>query len=163
MAELGVEIMTQRAREIERLLSKTFAEITSFLGYSEIHGRIIAALIMARGPLSLNELSKATGYSASSISLSLDLLEMLGIVKKFKKIGDRKLYVELSGDLLEGLRKALFLKAKRSIENALEKFDELEKQAEGEEKIKKAIELLKKEMKRIERYIDELYKVKLPK
>ena len=63
-------------KEVEKEIYSTFAEVAKGIGYSEIHGRIIGALMVGGKRLSLQELSKRTGYSASTISLSLELLEL---------------------------------------------------------------------------------------
>ena len=154
------------AREIEKDIYSTFAEIAASIGYSEIHGRIIAALLVSNKKLSLNELSKKTGYSPSTISLSLDLLELLGIIKKIKKVGDRKLYVELQGSLLEGLKRAFVARIQKSIDGTLNKFEKykesLNKNKNKEDKkVLKTLNILEKEVKRVDKYISLLTKLKL--
>ena len=66
--------------DAEKEIYSLFSSVTSALGYSEVHGRIIAALLVAKRPLSLDELSKKIGYSTSSVSLSLDFLELLDVI-----------------------------------------------------------------------------------
>ena len=75
----------ERIDEIKKKIYSSFSNTASSIGYDEIHGRIIAALILNDSEMSLQKLSEETGYSSSSISLSLDLLEVLGIIKKVKK------------------------------------------------------------------------------
>jgi DNA-binding transcriptional regulator GbsR (MarR family) len=154
------------AREIEKNIFSTFAEIASAIGYSEIHGRIIAALLVSDKKLSLNELSKKTGYSLSTISLSLDLLELFGMIKKKKKVGDRKLYVELQGNLLEGLKRAFLIRIQKSIDETLTKFEEykesLNKSKDKEDKkVMNTLNILEKEVQRVDKYISLLTKLKL--
>jgi len=109
-------------KAIKNKIFSTFADLASSLGYSPVHGKIIGALLVAGEPLSLQELAKETGYSSSMVSLSLDLLEVLGVVKKVKKTADRKLYVELSGDLVASLKNAMVMRIKKSIEDSLTEF-----------------------------------------
>lgn len=135
-----------------------FSSVASSLGYSEVHGRILSALIIANRPLSMDELSKITGYSSASISLSLDFLELVGIVKKFKKKGDRKIYSRLDGDLLEGLRKAILFKLQKEIVRTLDELSVIKRSNN-----KKTIQLLEKELKRLEEYVIRLSKVPIPK
>jgi DNA-binding transcriptional regulator GbsR (MarR family) len=154
------------SREIERDIYSTFAEIASAIGYSEIHGRIIAALLVSDKKLSLKELSKKTGYSLSTISLSLDLLELFGMIKKIKKVGDRKLYVELQGNLLEGLKRAFIIRIQKSIDDTLNKFGEykesLNKSRDKEDKkVLNTLNILEKEVQRVDKYISLLTKLKL--
>ncbi|MCD6477508.1 MAG: hypothetical protein J7K87_00720 [Candidatus Aenigmarchaeota archaeon] len=142
----------------EKEIYSLFSNVAASLGYSEVHGRIIAALLVAQKPLSLNELSKRIGYSMSSVSLSLDLLELLGVAKRMKKPNDKKLYVELKGDLLDCLRKIVLFKTQRNVEETLREF----KRFKNDKSIGKPVKILEKEIKRLEKYINLLSKVKLP-
>src|SRR3989338_436627 len=138
----------------------TFAGVASALGYSEIHGTIIAALLPKKKPVSLDEISKMTGYSLSSISLSIDLLELLGIARKIKNTGDRKIYVQLEGDVIEVLKTVFLLKIKKSIasvESDMRKIKFESADAETREIIKK----LYYELARFKKYVDKLAKVKV--
>ena len=101
---------------------------------------------------------KKIGYSASSVSLSLDFLEMLGVVRRIKKPSDKKLYIELQGDLLDCLKKAVLFKAQKNVDATLEEFEKYKNNGEAKETIK----ILEKEIKRLQRYINLLSKVKLP-
>ena len=144
----------------EEKIHSTFASVATSLGYSEVHGRIISALLVAGQPLSLEELTQQTKYSPASISLSLDLLEIIGIVKKMKDRGDRKLYAKLDGDLIEGLRSAMMLKLQKEITNTL---DELSAIRNSDIKTKKAVAAVEKEVRRLQEYIKRLSEVPVPK
>lgn len=150
---------------IEEDLYSTFSNVASALGYSDAHGRIIGVLLVEE-KLPLQQLADKTGYSSSQISLSLDLLELVGMVKKIKEKGDRKLYVKLEGDLLEGLKTAILLKLKKSTNDALESFEEYSEEIENldrnKKKLNNAVKTLKKEITRLSDYVDELSKVELP-
>jgi len=152
--------------EIKKDIYSTFADIASSIGYSEIHGRIIAALLVSNRKLSLPDLAKETGYSISTISLSLDLLEFLGMIKKIKKAGDRKLYIELQGDLLEGLKKAFIKKVQKSITdsfNSFERYKEALKNSNdnNKKKVMNVLTTLEKEIEKLDSYIKLLSKLKL--
>jgi DNA-binding transcriptional regulator GbsR (MarR family) len=153
-------------KQVEKDIYSTFAETASSIGYSEIHGRIIAALLVTNKKLSLQELAKKTGYSTSTISLSLDLLELLGMVKKVRKVGDRKLYVELHGDLLEGLKRAFIMRIQKSVSETLNRFEHYKKslkkeKSEESKRVLRALNILEEEVRRINRYIGLLSKLKL--
>lgn len=145
--------------EVEDRIYSAFASIASSLGYSDIHGRIISALMVANKPMSLQELSRKTKYSDSAISLSLDLLELVGIIKKRKNMGDRKLYITLEGDLLEGLRRALTLKIQKEIITTLAEFETYK----NDKKNDHIISVFEKEIKRLQEYVDRLAGVEIPK
>lgn len=156
------------SQEIEKKILSTFSETANSLGYSPLHGSIIGLLLVKDRPMSLQEIAEETGYSASMVSLSLDLLEVLGTIKKIKKTGDRKLYIKLDGDLLEVLKNAITIKMSKSIHNSLADFDESRKRistinsSADRERIRKKLDILEKELKRLKTYIDVLSEVKLP-
>jgi len=155
------------ALEIEEQIFSVFSELASTLGYSPINGKIIGALLVEGRMLSLQELARKTRYSSGMISLSLDLLEVLGVIKKVKKHGDRKLYVRLDGDLLEILKKAVILKVKKGIDDSLRDLErerkDVRKLSEKERKsVSKTLETFEKEIKRLEHYIGLLSEIRLP-
>jgi DNA-binding transcriptional regulator GbsR (MarR family) len=154
-------------KPLEEKIYETFSEVASAIGYSPLHGKIIAVLLVKGRPLSLQELAKETGYSVSMVSLSLDLLEVLGVIKKIKKTGDRQLYISLQGDLLEILKNAIALRVTKSINSTLADFRESRNglkalPAERRKEAEKALNILEKEIKRLERYIRLLEKIRLP-
>jgi DNA-binding transcriptional regulator GbsR (MarR family) len=147
--------------DIQEKIHSTFAAVATSMGYNEVHGRIISVLMVAGKPLSSEELSRETGYSPSAISLSLDLLELVGIIKKLKNVGDRRVYAQMDGDLLEGLRNAFFFKIKKSIASTLSEFERHRNSADVD--TLKTIEALEHEVRRFDEYIDRLIKVEPPK
>jgi DNA-binding transcriptional regulator GbsR (MarR family) len=154
-------------QEIEKKIFNTFSELARSMGFSPIHGNIMGSLLVGGGSLSLQDIAKKTGYSISMVSLSMDLLEILGIVKKIKKPGDRKLYIELDGDLLESLKKIFIIRVKKGISDSLFEFEESKgrlKKLRGENKkeVLKAIDILENEIKRLEKYVGLLSEVNLP-
>ncbi len=141
--------------EADDKITSMFTSVVKSMGYSEVHGRVISILFVADKELSLHDLAKRTGYSIPSISISLDLLELIGIIKKKKRVGDRKLYVKLNGDLLEGLRRALLLKVQKELIITLNELENCKGKSKGVKK-------LEKEIKRLENYINSLAAVKIP-
>ncbi len=143
--------------EPEDKIHSTFAAVATSLGYSEVHGRIISALLVAGRPLSMDELRQKTNYSPASISLSLDLLEVVGIIRKIKKT-DRKLYAKLDGDIIECLRDAMMIKLNKEINSILIELGEIKSPA-----TKKSVAIVEKEVLRLKEYASRLSKVDIPK
>lgn len=159
--------MKDEVKEIKEKIYSTFSDIASSLGYSKVHGRIIAALFALNKPVSLQKLAKETGYSTSSISISLDFLEVLEMVSRVKKSGDRKLYVKLEGNLLESLKKAVIFKTKRNIKSSLEEFEEYKQKLENKEggegkEVLKTLKVLEDEIKKLDEYIEMLSEIEIP-
>jgi len=153
-------------QDIEKDIYSSFATLASTIGYSEIHGRTIAALMVAGKKLSLQDLAEKTGYSISTLSLSLDLLEFFGMIKKIKNAGDRKLYVELHGDLLEGLKKAFVVRIQKSVTDSLNRFEEYKENLKisrdkSKKRVMDALNILEEEIQRLDKYINLLSKLKL--
>jgi len=154
-----------KIEDIEKDIYSSFAALANTIGYSEIHGRIIAALMVSGKKLSLQDLSEKTGYSISTLSLNLDLLEFFGMIKKIKNAGDRKLYLQLNGDLLEGLKKAFTVKIQKSVTESLKRFGEYKeslKYSKDKDKTRviNALNILEKEILRLDKYINLLSKLK---
>ncbi len=83
---------------------------------------------------------------------------MLGVVRRVKKPMDKKLYIELQGDLLECLRKVILFKTEKTIDSTLKEFEKYK--ANGD--TKESIRILENELKRLHRYMGLLSKVSLP-
>jgi DNA-binding transcriptional regulator GbsR (MarR family) len=154
-------------RSVEDGVYSIFSELAGMLGYSPIHGKIIGALIAEKGPVTLQELAKRTNYSVGMISLSLDLLEVLGVIKKIKKPGDRKLYLQLDGDLLTILKKAVTMRVRKGVESSLSDLGAKRKEVgklRGREReyLLKTLEILERDIRRLEKYVNLLSDIKLP-
>jgi DNA-binding transcriptional regulator GbsR (MarR family) len=152
--------------KIREQIFSTFASIAKDIGYSEVYGRIIACLLIHQEPVTLNDVAKETGYSAPMVSLSVDFLETVGMIKRVKKPGDRKLYLQSNGSLLDGLKKAILVKLENNVSTSLQEFEKYKEQLKNikgdeEKKLLKAIETLKKEIKRMDNYMRVLSKIKM--
>ena len=74
------EIRNQFSRIVERSVEQR--------GFKTCHGRILAYLLISNQPSTQQEIVEGTGYSISAISRTLDELENLGSINKFKKSFD---------------------------------------------------------------------------
>lgn len=150
--------------EIKEKIYSTFSNIAKSLGYSEVYGRIIACLLINEDPVTLSEVAKETGYSSPMVSLSIDFLENVGMVKRVKKPGDKKLYLQSDGNLLDGLKKVILAKIQKNVSNSLEEFDEYRSKLKkmnnkDSEKLLKAIEILENEIKKMDDYVKVLSEI----
>jgi len=59
-------------------------------GYSDTAGFLRGLTISAKDPLSLDDLVQETGYSKSTVSSNMNLLENLGLVKRIISPGDKR-------------------------------------------------------------------------
>lgn len=154
-------------KEIESKVLNTFAGVASTIGYSPIHGKIIGALLMNGEPTPLQDIARSAGYSISMVSISIDFLELTGVIKRVKKTGDRKLYIELQGNLLEALKTLILSKVQKGIKGSMNDFEEEKKKIakikdpKEKERITKAVTALEKEIKRLDKYVNLLSGMKL--
>jgi DNA-binding transcriptional regulator GbsR (MarR family) len=158
---------TLTKKQLESKILDNFASVAKTIGYSPLHGKIIGVLLIEGEPVSLTQLAKEIGYSSSMISLSLDFLEVMEVVKKVKKSGDRKLYVKLNGDLLNILKKAIVMRVKKTLSSSLVDFEESKKHLdslnpEERKKVKRTLDTLEKEIKRLDYYVNMLAQIELP-
>jgi DNA-binding transcriptional regulator GbsR (MarR family) len=156
-----------KEEEIKEKIYSAFANIAKSLGYSEVYGRIIACLIIHEGPVALSEVAQETGYSPPMVSLSIDFLETVGMVKRVKRPGDKKLYLQSSGNLLDGLKKVILVKIQNSVSTSLKEFEEYRKELKELKKkesknLLKAIGLLEKEIRKMDEYVKNLSEMNLP-
>ncbi|MFB6075699.1 MAG: hypothetical protein ABEK17_01005 [Candidatus Aenigmatarchaeota archaeon] len=159
--------MTDETEEIKQKIYSTFANTAASLGYSKVHGKIIAALFAMDEPVSLQKLAEETGYSSSSISISLDFLEVLEMISKVKKSGDRKLYIKLDSNLLEALKRAVIFKTKKNIKKSLNDFDKYKEKLEKmnpkeNKKTLEKLETLERELEKLKKYITMLDNIEIP-
>ena len=59
-------------------------------GYSDATGVLRGTLLLADEPVSMDDLVDSTGYSKSTVSSSMNLLEGLGIAKRIVTPGDKR-------------------------------------------------------------------------
>jgi DNA-binding transcriptional regulator GbsR (MarR family) len=165
---MAAEGSTLGGKALEAEILTVFSGLAGSIGYSPIHGKIIGALLVEGKALSLQELAERTDYSPGMVSLSLDLLEVLGVVKRVKKTGDRKLYIKLEGDLLEVLKNAVAIKVRKGIEHSLADVSEKRKkvaamkESEERERLAKTLDAFERELRRLSRYVSLLSGMKLP-
>ncbi|MEM2115520.1 MAG: hypothetical protein QXD62_00080 [Candidatus Woesearchaeota archaeon] len=113
-------------------------------GKNKLLADIFVECLFSQKPLSLNELSKATGYSISSLSLALK--EKHGFLVTIKKPGDKKIYVDINTEsktnIIEELKEEYFNNLPRIL-TLLEKVNKrTEKITKFEKEIKKIREII---------------------
>ncbi len=92
----------------------------------------------------------------------MDLLDVMGIIKRVKKTGDRRLYIKLSGDLLECLKRALTIKLEKGIASVLADFEAEKKKLKPGDPALQTIKKLEAELRRLDKYLKMLSRIRLP-
>ena len=74
-------------------------DICKNYGVDCLTGKAVISLYLEPKELSLEKLADMTGYSLSTMSTKMKLLERIGIVKRIKKAGSRKAYYYMEKDI----------------------------------------------------------------
>ena len=77
-------------RDIRRHIINACIQWARIKGYSDSAGYLRGLAISAKDPVSLDELVQDTGYSKSTVSLNMNQLEDLGLVKRVVIPGDKR-------------------------------------------------------------------------
>jgi len=77
-------------RDIRRRIINACIQWARIKGYSDSAGYLRGLAISAKDPVSLDELVQDTGYSKSTVSLNMNQLENLGLVKRVVIPGDKR-------------------------------------------------------------------------
>ncbi len=88
--------MEAAKKEFENLVRQSMKSY----GLDELSSKLLAVLYSAPEPLTLDELSRMTGYSFSAVSAEMKLLSGIKLVEKTKKSGSKKLYFSVQRDML---------------------------------------------------------------
>ncbi len=121
--------------EIRRYITEACVQIARMRGYSDALGVLRGILMLSEDPLSLDDLVDLTGYSKSTVSTNMNLLESIGIAKRVITPGDKK-YRYISVTDTDVLREAMMTHIKKEVGilmSALERADKALSEHEGEE------------------------------
>jgi DNA-binding transcriptional regulator GbsR (MarR family) len=77
-------------QDIRRHFANACIQWARIRGYSDSTGLLRGLVTLAKEPMSLDELVKETGYSKSTVSSNMNLLENLGLVKRIVVPGDKR-------------------------------------------------------------------------
>jgi HTH-type transcriptional regulator, glycine betaine synthesis regulator len=77
-------------RDVRRHIINACIQWARMKGYSDSIGFLRGLAVLAREPVSLDELVLQTGYSKSTVSSNINLLEGLGLVRRIVIPGDKR-------------------------------------------------------------------------
>ena len=84
-------------RDIRRHIINACIQWARIKGYSDSAGYLRGLAISAKDPVTLDELVQDTGYSKSTVSLNMNQLKNLGLVKRVVIPGDKRhLYIPIT-------------------------------------------------------------------
>ncbi|UCD04363.1 MAG: winged helix-turn-helix transcriptional regulator [Candidatus Woesearchaeota archaeon] len=117
-------------------------EINKSKGLDELSSKIIGILFIEPREISLDEISKRTGYSLSAVSTSMKFLSKSDLIRRVKKPGSKKIYFYMEKDMIDSFltvigktgQKVISL-AKSRVPSIIDKYN-LEKSKTASEELK---------------------------
>lgn len=110
-------------------------------GMDRVLSAIFAIVYVEPGEISLEEIAEKSGYSLSSVSVKVNMLESLGLVRKSRKPSMHKVFVYMEKDMGRLLREVMLEKQRRKFQFAKERLPQIienyRKRASGENERKK--------------------------
>ncbi len=130
-------------------------------GCCDAVGVLRGTLFLETEPMSLDQLVEETGYSKSTVSSNMNLLETIGLARRVVIPGDKRYHYVLVTDP-DSLRKSLLTHIKSEIQLILGALDQTEKDlkesGQEPERIKKRIESIRHFYRQTERLLNLLVK-----
>ena len=109
-------VMQQDEKEIlKRHMVDACVKVANSCGCSDAVGVLRGALILAEGPVSMDDLVEETGYSKSTVSANMSTLERLGLAKRVIVPGDKRYYYLAESDP-ESLKKEMIINMRQEIQ-----------------------------------------------
>ncbi|MDH7596196.1 MAG: ArsR family transcriptional regulator [Methanothrix sp.] len=118
--------MNRDIEEIRRYITDACVQIARMRGYSDALGVLRGILMLSETPLSLDDLVELTGYSKSTVSTNMSILEGLGVAKRVITPGEKRYrYIPVTDT--DMLRNAMMNHVRREISTLMSALDRAEK------------------------------------
>ncbi len=101
--------MKTEIEDLDRDFERAFVEIGNSYGVSPSYSRILFHL-QINDEISMDDIAKKTGYSLATISNNIRLLENMGIVKRIKYPGSKKIFLRMEHNTKSIIKKAIMAK-----------------------------------------------------
>jgi HTH-type transcriptional regulator, osmoprotectant uptake regulator len=100
---------------IDKLFVDFYCNVGKGVGADSLMSTIIAILYLEPKEMAMEQLAKKTGYSLASISNKARLLEGMGMIRKVKKPGTKKVYLYMEKDMGKIMKEHLIKKQEHLI------------------------------------------------
>ena len=96
-------------------------QLADYFGFNRVMGQLYAALLLSPEPLSLDDLVNSLGKSKANISMNMQTLEHMGIVREvWVRENSRKKYYEAERDIWTIITNVMGSRELRDIDRALD-------------------------------------------
>lgn len=100
--------------DIDRRFLELYQKIGSMQGMNSLFIRIFSILYIEPEEISMDEVAEKTGYSLASISNSIKMLETMGLVRKSRHPGTKRIFLYMEKDFNK-LIKVFMIKKQENI------------------------------------------------
>jgi DNA-binding transcriptional regulator GbsR (MarR family) len=144
-------------RSLKRYIIDACVKSANSKGCGDAVGVLRGTLFLADEPMSMDELVDETGYSKSTVSSNMSLLENLGLARRLVKPGDKRYhYIPVTDH--DSLKKAMLSNVKAEIQNINAALDMTEKEIQGTDNasvaLREKIKSIRHFYKQTERLLD---------
>ena len=98
---------------IEKDIVEYFKKIGAVQGLDELTSTIIGILYTAIDAITMEDIVRKTGYSLASVSNKVKVLADFGIIKKYTKPGNKKIYLHIEKDHMKMIKSGLAIIEKK--------------------------------------------------
>ncbi|MEM0498706.1 MAG: hypothetical protein QW781_04305 [Methanothrix sp.] len=122
---------------IRRYITEACVQIARMRGYSDALGVLRGILMLSETPLSLDDLVELTGYSKSTVSTNMGILEGIGVAKRVITPGEKRYrYIPVTDT--DMLRNAMMNHVKKEISTIMAALDRAERALSDSESLEAA-------------------------
>ena len=104
--------MDEKLGNAKDILIQALGRQSAFWGLGKTAGEMYAVLYLSDEPLSLEEVARSLKVTKGNISIAIRQLEQLGMVKRSRKIGDRRVFFAAETNFWQIARSVLELRHK---------------------------------------------------
>lgn len=140
--------------DIDKDFIEMYQDIGDSLGFDNLMITLFAKIYIEPEEIAMDELAKETGYSLASVSSKIKALESIGIVKRIKKPGSKKIFVYAEKSFVKIMKDQLVKKEQNCIRIVKEKAPDIIKKHKNKSKSEKE----KKKLKILEDYLYQINK-----
>jgi DNA-binding transcriptional regulator GbsR (MarR family) len=139
-------------------LEKEFTQFTvnvmQEMGFEPLSAKLFSIIFLEPEEISLDELVNRTGYSLPSICNKMRIMESMGLVKRVKRPGTKKVYYFAEKDFIEMMKFKINIAFEKEIKPAKEKIPAMIRKYEN----KKMTDIERKRFKIVKAYYDQIIK-----
>jgi len=140
--------------DIDKDFIEMYRGFGTAMGLDNLFITLFAKLYIEPEELAMDELAKETGYSLASVSNKIKMLEAMGIVKRTRKPGSKKIFLYAEKDFLKMTKNHLVKKEENCINFVKAKLPDIIKKYKNKVKTERA----KGKLRILENYYNQILK-----